>query len=80
MLFSAFSFILRSSMYRLDRSYAKAQSFEDADNQYDFWSKKSVGERLRASWYLTCQAYGLEYRTDHKLDRSIHSMRKHVVK
>jgi len=63
--------------YQLDKSYAKAQSFAEADNQYVYWEKQSVEERLKASWYITCQAYGLEYSTQHKLDKTVHSTRKH---
>jgi len=63
--------------YKLDKSYSKAQSFKEADNQYDYWQQRSVEERLEASWYLTCQAFGLKYSTKHKLDRTIHFTRKH---
>ena len=63
--------------YKLDKSYSKSQSFKEADDHSEYWQDQSIEERLRASWYLICQAYGLEYSTKHKLDRTVHLIRKH---
>ena len=63
--------------YKLDKSYSRSQSFKKADNHSEYWKTQSVEERLRVSWYLICQAYGLEYSTKHKLDRAVDSTRKY---
>lgn len=65
------------SKYRLDKSYFKAQSFQEADEQKVYWSQKDVKERLRAAWYLISCAYGFKLEDPPRLDKSIFSMRKH---
>ena len=67
-------------MYRLDKSYTKAQTFKEADNNLKYWKTKSVAERLSAAWYLTCLAYGLDPEKEHRLDPTVHSCREHPVK
>jgi hypothetical protein len=64
------------SQPRLDRTKFKASKLEDQENDRDYWLAKSPQERLGAAWYLICSAYGLEYRCDHKLDRTVFSMKK----
>jgi len=64
-------------MYKLDKTYAKAQTFREADSNQKYWKTKTYAERLRAAWYLTCMAYGLDPNKTHRLDRSVHSYRKH---
>lgn len=44
--------------YRLDKSVFKIKSFEEASNNYAYWSKKSPEDRLRAANYLIASAYG----------------------
>lgn len=63
----------------MDRSYSKMQTFAEADNNYLYWSKKTFEERLSAAYFLTCSAYGLEYSTKHKLDKTICVLRKHEI-
>lgn len=64
-------------MFKLDRTAFKITTpDQQVDEDLDYWLSKSVPERLAASWYLTCCAYGLEYRADHKLDRTVFSMGK----
>jgi len=63
--------------YKMDRSYAKIQTFSEADNHYEYWSKKTFEERLSAAYYLTCHAYGLEHSSKHKLDKSVCVLRKY---
>lgn len=65
---------------RLDRNFAKAGKLEEGQNNVVYWLTKSPRERLCAAYYLTCCAYGIEYTADHKLDRSVFSMRKHNIK
>ncbi|MCB0645045.1 MAG: hypothetical protein KDC49_00175 [Saprospiraceae bacterium] len=62
---------------RMDRVFHMSGKLEDLKNDTSYWLKKSPFERLAAAYYLTCSAYGLEYRADHKLDRSVYGSRKH---
>jgi hypothetical protein len=61
---------------KLDRTKFKAGKSEDQGNDRAYWLSKTPKERLGAAWYLICCAYGLEYRGDHKLDRTVFSMKK----
>lgn len=61
---------------KLDRTAFRIVSFEDKGNHVDYWLTKSVKERLAASWFLTCQAYNLPYRSDHQLDRTSFRIKK----
>jgi hypothetical protein len=65
--------------YRLDRTFGKAQSFKEADNNRDYWLQKSAGERLRAAWYLISCAYRFDLDSPPRLDKRVFSMRKHKV-
>lgn len=67
------------SNYRLDKSYFKAQTFEQADNNTIYWLQKSISERLQASWYLTCCAYGYSRQDQPRMEKNIFSMRGHKV-
>ncbi|CAN5345339.1 hypothetical protein BH09BAC1_BH09BAC1_26320 [soil metagenome] len=64
-------------MYRLDRTAFKIQTFEEADNNRDYWLSKTPEERMAAAWYLTCCAYGIDYKNPPRLDRECFSMRNH---
>ena len=65
--------------FKLNKSVSKARSFAEAERENKiFWKDKTPRERLKASWYLTCQAWGLPYTTDIKLDKKIFSCRKQV--
>ncbi len=63
--------------YRLDKSAFKIQSFEEADQNFDYWKTKSVEERLKAAYYLISCAYNFPPDDPPKLDREAFSMRKH---
>ena len=65
--------------YRLDKTYFKAQSFKEADNNIEYWRTKSVSERLQASWFLTCHAYGYSSEDPPGMDKTAFSMRKHQL-
>lgn len=60
--------------YRMDKTAFKVQTFEEADNHYGDWEKKSYSERLDAAFYLISQAFGVKPST--KLDRTVFSKRK----
>ena len=67
---------MENKPYRLDRTKFKAQSFEAADNQYEYWQKKTIEERLRAAHYLISVAYDFDINNPPKLDRTAFSARK----
>ncbi len=69
---------MKNKNYRLDRTQFKMQSFEEADMQYAYWSKKSITERLRAANYLISVAFDFDADNPPKMDRDIFSMRKHT--
>jgi len=54
-------------MYRLDRTAFKIQSFKEADNNRAYWLSKTPAERWAAAWYLTCCAYGIDYKNPPRL-------------
>ena len=65
--------------YQLDRTFGKAQTFAEADNNTDYWRQKDAKERLQAAWYLISCAYGFDLDNPPRLDRTVFSMRKHKV-
>jgi hypothetical protein len=66
--------------YRIDRSYGKAQTLKEADNNMEYWLQKDVKERLKAAWYLTCMCYGIDPDNSPNLDRTVFEMGKHQNK
>jgi hypothetical protein len=65
--------------FKLDRTAFQIKKIEEQDNNVEYWLDRTPAERLSAAWYLICQAYNLEYRYDHKLDKTHFEMRKHEV-
>ena len=67
------------AQFRMDKGFSKAQSFEEADNQYAYWKDKSPEERLAAAAFLIAQAYGMPDFLHEKMDKTYFSVRKHEV-
>jgi hypothetical protein len=65
--------------YRLDRTFGKAQTLKEADDNRKYWLQKSVTERLGAAWYLISCAYGFDIENPPRLDKNIFSMRRHKI-
>ncbi len=65
--------------YRLDKTFGKSQTFEEADDNREYWLQKDVKERLKAAWYLISCAYGFDLDNPPGLDKTVFSMRKHKV-
>ena len=66
------------SDYKLDRNAHWAGKIEDQTRRnVQFWSKKTIEERLKASWYLTCMAYGIDPDNPPPMDKTKFSSRKH---
>jgi len=68
---------MKKQSFRLDRNKFKPQSFEEADNQLDYWLKKSYAERLQAAWYLIAVAFQFDLSHPPHLDRKKFSTRQH---
>ena len=62
---------------KFDRTAFAIKTFEEASNNKAYWLNKTVRERLCASWYLTCQIYGIEYSENVRMDKTVFSMRNH---
>lgn len=62
-------------MFRLDRTAFVIQNMESAAHQRSYWLAKKPQERLAASWYLTCAAWNLDIKKEHRLDRNCFSIR-----
>ena len=61
---------------KLDRTAFHMNKLEIQANHTDYWLSKTVKERLIASWYLTCSAYNLDFKKNHRLDKSAFKMSK----
>ncbi len=66
----------KNTSYRLDRAKFKTQTFKEADNQFNYWRKKSVKERLTAAYYLISIAYNFKLNNPPRLNKTIFSTRK----
>jgi len=64
--------------YRLDKTFSKARTFQEADNNKAYWMNKDVEERLSAAWYLTCKAYRIDPANPPRLDKTVFSMGKNL--
>ena len=59
-----------------DRSAFKIKTFEEADNNREYWMRKTPMERLSAAWILTCAAYNIDPYENNKMDKTHFEMRK----
>ncbi len=66
--------------YRLDKSAFKAQTFEEADDNKNYWLEKTSEERLKAAWYLISCAFNFPLSNPPRIDRKAFSCRKHSQK
>ena len=64
-------------MYKLDKTFSKAQTIVEAEQDKKFPKEMRAGERLREAWWLICAAYGIDYANPPKLDREFFIVRKH---
>ena len=64
-------------MYKLDKTIVKAGTFDEAEKNNLFDKTTPIGERLEQAWYLTCMAYGIDYKNPPKMEKNLYSTRKH---
>jgi len=66
------------SDFKLDRSIHWAGSLKDQEkHNTKLWKNKSLEERIKSAWYITCMSYGLDPENPPKMNKNIFSMRKH---
>lgn len=63
-------------MFRLDKSTFRKGKISEQDNYVHFWLNKTPLERLEAGWYLTCSAYGIDYKDPPKMEKTQFTKRK----
>ena len=63
-------------MYKMDRSYSKAQTFVGAEKDKLFLTTDSLSERLSQAWYLTAMAYGIDPQKPPKMQKVLINIRK----
>ena len=66
-------------MYKMNRSYLKAQTFASAEKDKLFLSTDSLSERLSQAWYLTAMAYGIDPQNPPKMQKVLVSIRKREI-
>lgn len=64
-------------MYRLDKTQVTRQTAEQADNTRAYWLTRPLHERWQAGWYLTCQAFGIDYKNPPRMEKILTNKRKH---
>jgi len=58
---------------KIDKTFFKGQSFEEAEKSNVFDKTVSLADRLRLAFHLTCTIYGIKDGDSLKLDRSVFS-------
>lgn len=61
-------------MYKLDKSFTKASTLQEASSNFSYWKTKSMRERLAAAIYLIKTAYRISEFPP--MDKTIHSTRR----
>ena len=64
-------------MFKLDKTFMKAQTHAEAELDKKFPKDMPIGERLREAWWLTCMAYGIDPDNCPKMEKQYFSKRKH---
>ena len=63
-------------MDRLDKSYFKKQTLNEADRNKAFWLTKTPYERLVAAYRLSLRAYGYDPDNPPRMDKTYFTKRK----
>ena len=67
-------------MYKLDRNSFKIQTAEEASSHASYWKKQTAEERLRATMYLNSVAFNFDINNPPRMDKTVHSERKHKIR
>ncbi len=66
-------------MYKMNKSYSKAQTFAGAEKDKLFLKTDSLSERLSQAWYLSAMAYGIDPQNPPKMQKLLVSIRKREI-
>lgn len=61
---------------RMDKTFFKKQSLQDADKNVAFWRMKTPSERLIAAYHLSLRVYGYDPENPPKMDKEHFEKRK----
>jgi len=62
--------------FKIDKTFFKATSFEEAAKDVLFSKETSIEDRLRLAFHLTCTIYGIKEGDPLKIDTTVFSARK----
>ena len=62
--------------YKLDRSFLKSMTVEEADDHVTYWHNKTESERLNAACFIINQIFDVS--PSNKIDLKITDKRKHI--
>jgi hypothetical protein len=65
-----------SAVFKMDRTITVKLSHKDLEKNKHFSPEISYGQRLAESWYLTCMAYGIDYKNPPKMEKTFCVARK----
>lgn len=60
----------------MDRAAFKKQSFEESNNQLEYWLSKTPSERVHGAMYLQSIVYNFDINNPPKMDKTIFSKEK----
>jgi hypothetical protein len=63
-------------MYKMDKTFGRTLTHKEGEIAKLFPESKTYGERIAEAWYLTCMAYGIDYKNPPKMDKNFGSARK----
>lgn len=63
-------------MYKMDKTVGKKMSQKESEESKLFPPETTYGQRLAEAWYLTCMAYGIDYKNPPKMDKTFGYGRK----
>lgn len=66
-------------MYKMDKTIGRLTSQNELEKDKLFPPETTYGQRLAEAWYLTCMAYGIDYKNPPKMDKTFGSSRKSLL-
>jgi hypothetical protein len=63
-------------MYKMDKTIGKLTTHNELEKTKLFSPETTYGQRLAEAWYLTCMAYGIDYKNPPKMDKTFGGSRK----
>jgi hypothetical protein len=66
----------RKDIFKLDRTFGKAMTLQEADDYQNDYSGYTLKERLGIVFYLTSRAYNFDANNPPRIDRTVGSAEK----